>query len=110
MRKRKECELRAQSAQQRAQCSREILPTIQIHCQRFAEGESLTQDAAENDILPHVFAPVHDPDAAERLFEIIERVVRRTKIFRMRKPSIKREVSFNWDGTRAAAGFAPPSL
>lgn len=89
------------------------VPLEAIHILASAEdarGESLTQDAAANDILQHVFAPFHDPDAAERLFEIIERVVRRTKIFRMRKPSMKREVSFNWDGAQAAAGFAPPSL
>jgi hypothetical protein len=89
------------------------LPLAGIHilsstCERPIEW--LTQQEAENEILQHVFAPVHDPDAAGRLLELVEQVVRRTRVSRMRKVRVKRALSFDWDRPRAVAGFAAPSL
>lgn len=72
--------------------------------------ERLTGREAESEVLQHVFAPVHDPDAANRLYEIVGRVVRRTSVLRMSKPRLEREISFNWDLAQAGLGFAPPSF
>jgi len=72
--------------------------------------EPVEQQTAANEMLQHVFAPVHDPDAADRLFEIVQRVVSRVQVFRMRKPTMDREICFAWDRPRAVVGFAPPAL
>ncbi|MBW2389536.1 MAG: hypothetical protein JRG89_14020 [Deltaproteobacteria bacterium] len=72
--------------------------------------ERLTDREAECELLNHVFAPIHDPQAADRLFDVVARVVRRTSVLSMTKPRMKREVSFNWDLPQAGLGFASPSL
>lgn len=71
--------------------------------------ERLSLRASENEILQHVFAPLHDPDAACRLTEIVGRVARRTRVLLLDKPRMDREISFNWDLPQASLGFAPPS-
>ena len=71
--------------------------------------ERLSERRAENELLRHVFAPVHDPDTAGRQMEVVSRVVRRTSVLRLRKPWMDREISFNGDESQAALGFAPPS-
>jgi hypothetical protein len=89
------------------------VPLASIHILSSDGGpavEPMKQQTAANEILQHVFAPVHDPDTADRLLEIIEQVVRRVQVFRMRKPTMKREICFDWDRPQAVVGFAPPAL
>ncbi|MDE0909382.1 MAG: hypothetical protein OSB60_02880 [Myxococcota bacterium] len=72
--------------------------------------ERLSERRAENELLQHVFAPVHDPDTAGRQVEAVSRVVRRTSVLRLSKPWMDREISFNWAESQAALGIAPSSL
>ncbi|MCP5043288.1 MAG: hypothetical protein GY944_19860 [bacterium] len=88
-------------------------PLSAIHVLDPAAGQSyqaLSHSMAANEILQHVFAPMHDPDAAGRVFEIVSHVARRTKVVRMRRPKLDREISFNWDLPQAGLGFTPPTL
>lgn len=97
----------------RAGLSFERAPLAAVHVlcdDGSAPIERLTDRSAENEILQHVFAPVHDPDTAGRLMEIVGRVVRRTSVLRLCKPHMNREISFNWDTPQAGLGFAPPSF
>ncbi|MFT5442653.1 MAG: hypothetical protein ACI8W3_001697 [Myxococcota bacterium] len=68
--------------------------------------EALDPGDAENEILQHVFAPVHDPDAATRLLEVVSHIARRTSVLKMRQPKLSREISFNWDSPQSSMGFA----
>jgi hypothetical protein len=72
--------------------------------------ERLSGRAAQNEILQHAFAPVHDPEAAERLFEIIGQVTRKTSVIRMSQPELRRNHSVNWDAPASGMGFASPSF
>jgi hypothetical protein len=72
--------------------------------------ERLSGQAAQNEILPHAFAPIHDPNAADRLIEIIGQVVRKTSVIRMNRPDLKRNVSFDWNAPASGMGFAAPTL
>jgi hypothetical protein len=100
----------------RSECSgtkfeRAPLLSIQILCDDGQTPvERLSERRAENELLQHVFAPVHDPDTVGRQKEVVRRVVRRTSVLRLSKPCMDREISFNWDESQAALGFAPPSF
>ena len=72
--------------------------------------ERLSGITAQNEILQYAFAPIHDPHAADRLFEIIGRVVRKTSVIRMNQPKSRKNLSFDWDVPTSGMGFAAPSL
>jgi hypothetical protein len=72
--------------------------------------ERLSGRAAQDEILQYAFAPIHDPEAADRLFEIIGQVLRKTSVIRMNRPELGRNLSFNWDAPASGMGFASPSI
>lgn len=88
-------------------------PLAEIHVlDAGAERPSPILDEAEAiaAILPHVFAPIHDAEAADRVMTIAVAMIQRISVKRMSQPELKRAVSFIWEQSQASFGFAAPRI
>jgi hypothetical protein len=70
--------------------------------------EKLSLSSSIGAVLQHAFAPIHNPSAAEQLFEVVEWVSRRTRVHRLNRPEMKKVVSFTWERSPQTFGFAAP--
>jgi hypothetical protein len=87
--------------------SLESIHVVEIGANRPVEKLSLSNSIGA--ILEHAFAPIHNPLAAEQLFEVAEWISRRTRVNRLGRPEMKRIVSFTWERSPQTFGLAAPA-
>ncbi len=71
--------------------------------------ESLGTSESVGEILQHAFAPLYDPEAADRLFNVVRDVSRQTPVVRMSRPELKHTVPLVWERSEATFGFSLPT-
>lgn len=71
-------------------------------------SRSVSPRTATNELLRHVVVPVHDPDALDRVSEVVARVARLARVTRMDRPAMNPSLLLDWDAPEAALGFAAP--
>lgn len=70
--------------------------------------QTLDPDEAAEEILDHVFAPLHDPESTSRMAENALKLAASVPVLRLGLPEEDRVVPFTWGRRRAALAFAPP--
>ena len=72
--------------------------------------QRLDPERALHELLAQSFAPVHDPESAERQLQAARGVIERVPLLALdrRRHSAEGVVAFGWGQRQAAMGFAPP--
>lgn len=73
-------------------------------------AERLSPDAAVSQLLQYAYAPVHDPESAERLMAVADCIAARVPVAKLGLPGERRVVPFTWGQRHAALAFAQPQL
>jgi hypothetical protein len=71
-------------------------------------AERLPPDEAISQLLQYAYAPVHDPESAERLLAVADCIAARVPVARLGLPGERRVIPFTWGQRQAALAFAQP--
>jgi hypothetical protein len=71
-------------------------------------AERLDPDAAIAQLLQYAWAPVHDPESADRLLAVADCIAARVPVAKLGLPGERRVIPFTWGQRHAALAFAQP--